>query len=229
MKLSLFAMLRKADAPENPETKADKPDDASAKVRIADMVEQAKPKNAKDIPPATYEQRFTVFDPKIGMATPLTMPRAAFDKIITNQVEGAQKGNLFHHVGYKGPHTYHVLSTSQDPEERGIAGIITGVAGGQRHIRGAFSGSFLPMWLEKLKGMIQSDPNYSYTEDPITLDQTKHAEKGWEQHNADLFHGLAPDVSVVPNDKKTATSWISFAAKPGESVPRAVAKEALNI
>jgi hypothetical protein len=89
--------------------------------------------------------------------------------------------------------------------------------------------SIVPIHLNKLKDLVQKDPEFKYSATPIVLDQQKHAEKGWENYNTDLFHGIAPDVTIGSPTSDTISHWISFAGKPDDETPRIVAKEAVSI
>ena len=121
-------------------------------------------------------------------------------------------------------HTWHMLRDQRFNNE--VAHILTAKNGDVNHIRAAH-GSIHPNFLVALRDSVMSDPKHKF-EGPIELDASKHMEKGWEDHNKDLVHGLVPDRTIVAPPSGTITKWLSFAGRKGDNSPRVLAKEAVH-
>ena len=129
---------------------------------------------------------------------------------------------------------YHAISLNKDPNGLALAMMHLGSSDGKKyHVRGVYSSasntemkmSTASKWLDILKNQVKGS-KYPYHE-PVALNSEKHMEKGWENHNPELVHGLVPDVSLQRHPG-SITPWLSFATTRGGKKPRVIAKEAFS-
>jgi len=187
------------------------------------IVSQIKPQSGKFAEEGrSYKKRFSMKQIPERHSNPYNVDLTDADSIESHKIDD----NHWHHIGIKGNNKYHILSNDKNPYSRGLAGILTASNEGKNYIRSAFSDVDDDSSIDLLRSHIKAKPEHEYT-DPIEIDATKHAEKGWENHHSDLIHGLVPDktLQAPPN---TVSSFISFAGVKGDTTPRVVAKESLR-
>jgi hypothetical protein len=191
---------------------------------------QVKPEQgALGLVDSPYAKRFVVKEKsRDPMASPYALNFAEMERVSTKHLPkvGPNGEDMYHHTGVHRNNNFHVLSYDKNPYAKGVAGVITGYKDKKNHIRAAFANSTIDQHMETLTSSIQSNTSYQY-HPPIVLDSEKHAERGWEKHNDDLYHGMVPDktLQAPPN---TISTWLSFAGAVGDETPRALMKERMK-